>query len=213
MLFQTGKLSKAKKYILLSLITLLTLFGLTILIAYVQQKSIHDSKGVSFDGERQKLGIYAIGQFERFEEYEWDHISQGNNYQKWKDILVNTQLANEYHYYYTQSKDSPYHESKRIVYGTQLFFWENFLGAEIDLFIKPIDSLRHIELEIIYYSKDAEPEYYFYANIDTIVDFVKIDENVPELFSCGTGDDENIERGDITKEEADVILKNWGLIK
>jgi hypothetical protein len=189
------------------------MFALTVLIAHSLQKSTHDSNGVSYDIERQKLGIYAIGQFERFEEYEWERICQDNTYQRWKAILANTELSNEYHYYYNESKDSPYHESKRIVHGTQLFFWNNLYAGELDMFIKPIDSLRHIELEVIYFSKETEHGGKFYAYIDTIVDFVTIDENAPELFFCGTGDDEHIERGDITKEEADAVLKNWGLLK
>ena len=181
------------------------MFALTVLIAHSLQKSIHDSNGVSYDIERQKLGIYAIGQFERFEESEWEHFYHDDIYRRWKGILVNTELANEYHYYYQEKKDTPYHKSKRIVYGTQLLFWQNYHGAELDMFIKPIDSLRHIELEVIYISNEMETGGNFYAYIDTI------DENAPELFFCGTEDVEDIERDSISKKESDEILKKWGL--
>lgn len=153
--------------------------------------------------------MYPIEDFENVENQYWEDFYPDDLVKQWIEILTNTEIANLTTYSNPNRDEKPYHKEKTIFYGTHLFFWQNFYGGETDVFVKPIDNEKHIELFMAYYSDNLVPKSYFYANIDTIYkDRIEL---------CGAlGDHEhdredNIPKGNMTKDQAYDLLTEWEL--
>lgn len=202
-------MNKPKRYILISVLTLVVLYILTLFASFAAQKDIHHKYSVEFNDERAELGVYPIGDFTNIQSTHWADIYPDDPLIRWKEILTNTEIANST-VYSNPNKSEPFHAQKTIYFGTQLCFWNNSYGGEIDIFIKPLDEDRHIELFVAYYSEALAPNGYFYAELDTVYkDRVE--------FICGGVEDHEhdqqdyLPKGNFSKEQADSLLTEWRL--
>lgn len=201
-------MTRTKKYIIISLLTVIGLFILTLLVALSVQTGMHDKYGPDYNDKRIELGLYPIGDFQSVENDYWDDFYPDDPFKRWTEILTNTEIANSTTYTNPNTDQKPYHKQKTIYYGTHLCFWQNFYGGETDIFVKPLDKEKHIELFVAYYSDDLKPSNYFYANLDTVY-------NERLEFICGgtvdheQDQEDNISKGNMTKEQADSLLKEW----
>ena len=183
---------------------------LILLVALKAQATIHNKFGTNFNKERFELGVYPIDDFQDIKNNYWqDYYSVPPSTRRFQ-ILTNTEIANSTTYINPDKDDKPFHKQKTVFYGTQLFFWQNFYGGETDLFVKPLDNDRHIELFVVYYSNNLDPSNYFYANLDTV------NNNEPEFICGGIVDQEyneedGIPKGNLTKQQADKLLTEWGM--
>lgn len=198
-------MNKTKKYILLTLLSIIGLFVLILAVAFTLQTTIHNGYGVSFNDKRAELGVYPIDEFETKENSYWSDFYPDDPLMRWINILGNTEIANMTNYYNSELNNEPYHKAKTIYFGTQLCFWQNYYGGETDLFIKPLGNDDQMELYVSYFTGDESSKSYFYYNLDTV------NINYPE-FICGTPDLEGeIPKGNLTKEQADSVLLEWGI--
>lgn len=201
-------MTRTKKYIIIPLLTIIGLYILTLLVALRVQTRIHDKYGFDYNDNRIELGVYPIGDFQSVENDYWYDFYPDDPFKRWTEILTNTEIANTTTYTNPNIDEKPYHKQKTIYYGTHLCFWQNFYGGEIDIFVKPLDKEKHIELFVAYYSNDLEPSNYFYADLDTVY-------NDRLEFICGGMDnneheqEDNIPKGNMTKEQADKLLAEW----
>ena len=201
-------MAKIKKYVIISMLTLTGLYILTLLVALRAQMTIHEKYGLHFNDKRIELGVYPIGDFQDVENDYWKDFYPDDPFKRWTEILTNTEIANSTTYTNPDTDEKPFHKQKTVFYGTHLCFLQNFYGGEIDLFVKPLDKERHIELFVAYYSDNLEPSNYFYADLDTVY-------NDRLEFICGGIIDhehyqeEDIPKGNLTKEQADNLLKEW----
>lgn len=175
--------------------------------------TIHKKYGTNFNTERIKLGLHPISEFHKVENTYWRDFYPEDPILRWKEILTNMEIANSTTYSNLNKNDRPFHKQKTVFYGTQVCFWQNFYGGEIDLFISPLDNKHHIELFIAYYSERLIPKNYFYANLDTV-------HNSELEFICGTHFiqeglqvESSFPKGNITKEFADKLLTEWRIKK
>lgn len=187
----------------------MTLGGLYILalgVAWIAQKAIHNKYGIDFNDERKELGVYPINDFRDIKNDYWNDFSPDFPLTRWTAILTNKEIGNSTTYTNPDRSDKPFRKRKTVFYGTQLCFWQNYYGGEIDLCIKPIDDIRHIELFVVYYSDNIEPKNYFYADLDTV-------RKNQQEFICGTPleDKYSIPKGNLTKLQADKLLIEWKL--
>ncbi len=161
-----------------------------------------------FNDFRNENGLFPLSQSKDTIIENWENILPENQLTKWNWILTNEEIATSSIFTF-DSSSSPYHSSKTIYYGTHLLFWKNFYGGEIDVFINPLNGDSTAELTLAYHSKDLNPGNFFYANIDTNY----IDK--PDIFVCGThlhnDESDHIPQGNISKQQADNILLEWGL--
>jgi hypothetical protein len=103
-------------------------------------------------------------------------------------------------------------DSKFTLLNSNLLFWKNEISSEMDVYRRTIDSISSERLTIRYYFKDDNGNKdYFEAN------YYHINEN-DDIF-CGTPalmkriEQRNSGKpyfGNLTKKQADSILKNWG---
>lgn len=186
--------------------TLIALFTLLIVIAYYKQNNILDEHGVEFNDERKRLGIFPLGDFEAIYKVNWDINYEDYTYEKWKSILTNRTIVNYVQYTFPEKKKKVFHKRKDVFYMTRLLFWQNHYSGEADVFNYQLDSNRTIELSIIYESANDTQVAQFYSYIDTNYSY----EN-PNYFGGGCEDVELPQRVD--KDEADKILKEWGLLE
>ncbi|UII23187.1 hypothetical protein [Fulvivirga ligni] len=201
-------MTNTKKYIIISLMTLTGLCILTVLVALRAQKTIHENYGPDYNQKRIELGVYPIDDFQNKENYYWEDFYPDDPFKRWAEILTNTEIVNSTTYINPDINDKPFHKQKTVFYGTHLCFWQNFHGGEIDLFVKPLDKERHIELFVAYYSDDLEPSNYFYAELDTVHN------DTPEFICGGIVDHKHhkeydIPKGNLTKQQADILLSEW----
>lgn len=156
------------------------------------------------------LGVYPIEGFKTDSSKYWKDYLPHHPFSQWSHILSNVEIANSTTFTNSGEGKKPYHKSKDVIFGTQLCFWQNFYGAEVDVFIKPLDSNSHVELVVTYYSKYMVPANRFFARLDTVH---------PEdgtfmccMAPCEPYDTNNhLPKSNISKEQADTLLMNWGL--
>ena len=176
--------------------------------ALLSEKSIQKNYWDDFNGFRKENGLIPLTQSKDTIIENWNDILPEHNFTKWKWILTNEEIATSSTFTF-DSSSIPYHSSKTIYYETQLLFWKNFYGGEIDAFINPVGSDTTIELTLVYHSKNLNPGNFFYANIDTNYT------NKPDILVCGTHlrneKSDQVPIGNITKMQADKILKQWGI--
>ena len=198
-------MTKTKRHIIIPLLALTGLYIMVLLVALKAQTTIHNKYGKDFNQERIGLSLYPIGNFQDVEKRYWEDFYPDNSFKRWTEILTNTEIATWTTYNNSPRDDKPFHYQKRVLFGTHLCFWQNFYEGETDLFIKPIDSERHIELFVSYYPDNLESSDYFYAYLDTIHKSI-----------CGTqfvGDEQDYEdyiaKRNLTKEQVDKLLTEW----
>ncbi len=176
-------------------------------MAFYQQNNILDKHGVEFNNERKKLGIYPLEDFQAIEEVNWDKLYASYTYEKWKSIITNSSIENYVQYTFPKENNHPYHKRKVVFYMTHLLFWQNYYLGELDVFNYELDSNRTIELRIIYQTANNSQSEQFYSYIDTNYSY----EN-PNFNGGRCEEDINLSQK-ITKNEANIILKEWGLLE
>lgn len=191
-----------------AVIILILVTGL-IAVAFRMEKSIQMHYWSDFNKTRVAKGIYPLVEAQDTITETWNNILPDNKLTKWEWILTNEEIATSSNFVYDSIKIRPYHHSKTIYYGTHLFFWKNFYGGEIDVFVNPVSSDTTIDLTIVYYSENLSSRDFFYANIDTLYP------NKPNIFVCGTVFEndtiQRIPKGNISKHDADRIIMSWGI--
>lgn len=202
-------MTKTKKYITIPMLSMAGLYFLTLLVALIFQTTIHNKYGKEFNDRRIELGVYPIDDFQTIENEYWSDYCPDDPFKRWTEILTNADIANLTIYTNSDTASKPFHKQKIVLYGTQLCFWQNYYGGEIDSYIKPIDNESYMELFVVYYSDNVEPSNYFFADLDTIY------KGRPPIV-CGTPfaeeyqkANESFPRGNLTKEQADNLLIEW----
>ena len=114
--------------------------------------------------------------------------------------------------YENKSIDKNLKFSKMIFLNSNILFWENGIESEMDVYKKTLDSVTTENLLVRYYFKDDNGNKdYFEA------EYYQINEN--EFGFCGTPaimerEEQRISGkpyfGNITKKQADSILRTWG---
>jgi hypothetical protein len=192
---------------------LIITFVLLIFGAFFSEKSLQEKYWGDFNDFRIENGIFPLYQSKDTIIENWTNILPNHKMAKWQWILTNEEIATTSTFTY-DSASKPYHKSKTIIYGSQLFFWNNFYGGEMDVFINPKSPDTTIELTLSYHSRNMNPGNVFYAHFDTLFTGALDYTSQTDFFYCGTSEHNDkishFPQGNITKQEVDCLLFEWG---
>ena len=200
-----------------------TIIGTSILGILIYNISLYDQKknfkkySADFNSMRREIGLKEISNNWKLEKQAWDNwneLSDENHYDgklsKFRKIFsfknINTGM-----FFRNDSSDlSTNFKSKIIWVNSNILFWKNEIVSEMDFYERNIDSLTIENLSIRFYFKDDNGNR----------DYFEVNHSIYKLddFLCGTPFVVERERqrasgkpyfGNITKKQADSILKNW----
>lgn len=190
------------------------LFSGILLLAFNREKSIQFEYWDGYNNVRYEKGIYPLTKASDTIIESWGNIFPENQRIKWKRLLSNKELPTTSTFNYDSLELKPFHHSKTICFSTRLCFWQNYYYGETDVFIYPVSMDTLVELVVTYYSSDAKPGDFFYTNIDTVYKGKSEELGCVEVLELDFIEEiEQEPKGNITKTEADSILRDWNLIK
>lgn len=202
-----------RKAILIFLLFLLSIL-LFFIVSDYHQKNLYKRFDSNFNTTRSKLGLQNIDQNWTFKNYTWDNwtaLGYGNDIflEKYIALFETNDIPIDV-IYKEKTKDSSIIKSKYIALNSNLLFWKNRIASKTDYYEKLNDSCALEILSIQYYFQDDNNNKdYFEANYFLLN---------KDIYFCGTARLQEREeqrlsgkpyKGNITKKQADSILKNW----
>lgn len=188
-------------------------------ISIRHQNQILSKYSYNYNTKRIGLGLKEIPKSFKCTSYTWDswNALNGENvldgkfekFQKifsFKNINIGMSFKNE------ANRESIFLKHKFIYVNSNILFWENNIESEIEIYERNLDSVSTENITITYYYKDDN------GNRDYFQAEYKLQSD-NDFFICRTPRVMEIEKqrltgepyfGNITKNQADSILKIWG---
>lgn len=203
--------------ILLATILVIVLGVLIYNVSLFQQEENFEKYAYVFNPNRNEIGLKEISKnwgLEKLTWNTWNELGQENygdgKILKFIKIFSLRDITTGMIYENSSTDVNPTFLTKVIWFNSNILFWRNGIESEMDIYEKTIDSVTKEYLNIRYYFKDDNSnKNYFEANHSVI----KVDE-----IYCGTSiimarEEQRISgkpyNGNITKKQADSILKKW----
>jgi hypothetical protein len=187
-------------------------------ISLWKQKRNLNKYGTDFNYKRTELGMAELPKDWSSDEQTWnnwnelsDEYYSDNKLSKFIEIYSLSDIPTGIIFEKDKSKSKNNYHTKVVWLNTNLLFWRNKITSELDVYSRTLDSVTEENLLIRYYFRDDNGNKdYFEA------DYYQINEN--EFGFCGTPavmerEEQRISGkpyfGNISKKQADSILKKW----
>jgi len=170
----------------------------------------YEKYGISFNKKRTEIGLKKVSENWKSEYHNDAEPIYGNSVDKIIKTFIFNDIGTGITYEIDSINNDKYLSEKITWINSNILFWRNGISAEMDFYERSIDSLTSENLYVTYYFRDNNGNKdYFEANHS----IYKMDE-----FYCGTPEVMKREEqqisgkpyfGNITKKQADSILKKW----
>jgi hypothetical protein len=203
---------------------LFTIIGISILgilmynITLWSQEKNFEKYASDFNPKRNEIGLKEIPKNWKLEKRTWSNWKELNNenyndgkISKFRKIFSLKNITTGMIFKKDSTDKTTNFRSKLIWLNSNILFWKNGIESEMDVYEKTLDSVTTENLLIRYYFKDDNGNNDYFE-----VDYYQINEN--EFGFCGTPaimerEEQRVSGkpyfGNITKKQADSILRKW----
>lgn len=170
----------------------------------------YNKYGIVFNDKRAEVGLKKLSENWNYKYYNDSEIPNSGLINKIIQTFKFKNIETGISYQLDTLTKDKFHVGKFTWINSNAMFWKNGISAEMDTYERNIDSVTSEHLSITYYFCDDNGN----------KDYFETDHYISKLdeFICGTSTIAEKERqrnsgkpyfGNITKKQADSILKNW----